>query len=169
MYLTILFSILVTIMGFSGIISTMIMFIAVVSLALTVIGAFKTISDDTSSSMLIQSNTIKNTMRTDITIENIDYDNVTDITTINVRNTGSTVLDIDQVDVYLDGLFTPRNVSNRTIEVISSTEVKNPGLWDPNELIQIEVFKALATGDYGVAVSTQYSVKDETIFSLEDG
>jgi len=91
-------------MGFSGIASSMIMFIAVISLSLTVVAAFKNVADTTASSMQIQSEAMAKSARTDLHIESLTYSNITDITTMYIRNTGKTVLDMDKMDVYIDGL-----------------------------------------------------------------
>lgn len=151
----------------SGIISTMIMFIAVLTLSVTVVSVFKNVIDDTSSSLKIQGDAVSNSMRTDITIESILYSNVTDITSIGLRNTGKTKLDIDVVDIYLDGIYIPRNVINRTITLETSTDIRNPGIWDSGEIVSIQVFKVLQDGDHILAISTQYSYFEEAVFASE--
>lgn len=152
-------------MGFSGIVSTMIMFIAVVAMSITVVGAFKSLIDDTSSSIQIQGNALSDQLKTDLFFDEISYSNITDITTVNIKNTGKTKLQTDKVDIYLDGLFIDRNESNRTINIQTSTDLKNPGIWDPGEIVQIKIFKVLEDGDHTLTVSTQYSTKAEDIFS----
>lgn len=151
----------------SGIISTMIMFIAVISLSIGVVSVFKNVVDDTSSSLKIQGDAVSNSLRTDLTIESVVYSNSTDITTIGVRNTGRTKLNPDLIDIYLDGAFIPRDVLNRTITIEPSTDIRNPGIWDSDEIVQIEIFKVLADGDHVLAISTQYSYYVEDVFASQ--
>ena len=151
----------------SGIISTMIMFIAILTLSVTVVSVFKNVIDDTSTSIKIQGDAVSNSLRTDLTIESVIYSNVTDITSIGVRNSGRTKLDIDVIDIYLDGEFIPRNVLNRTIEIASSTDIRNPGIWDSDEIVNIKIFKVLEDGDHVLAISTQYSYYVEDVFSSD--
>lgn len=151
----------------SGIISTMIMFIAVLAMSITVVTVFKNVIDDTSSSLKIQGDAVSNSLKTDITIESVAYSNVTDITSVGLRNSGRTKLDIDKVDVYLDGAYIPRNDTNRTITLESTTDIKNPGIWDPDEIVTIRIFQTLQDGDHTLSISTQYSYYVEDIFSSE--
>ncbi len=151
----------------SGIISTMIMFVAIISLTVGAVSVFKNVIDDTSTSMKIQGDAVSNSIKTDLTIESVVYSNVTDITTIGVRNSGRTKLDIDLIDMYLDGIYIPRDILNRTIAIESSTDVRNPGIWDNDEIVQIQIFKVLQDGDHVLAISTQYSYYVEDVFASE--
>lgn len=151
----------------SSIVGTMIMFIAVLALSITVISVFKSVIDDTSSSLKIQGDAVSNSLKTDLTIESIAYSNVTDITSVGVRNTGRTKLDIDKIDIYLDGVYIPRNTTNRTITIEPSSDIRNPGIWDSDEIVTIQIFKELVDGDHILALSTQYSYYVEDIFASD--
>ena len=115
--------------------------------------------------MQIQSNVIANNVKTDITVQVASFDNLTETITANVVNTGKTKLDLDYVDVYVDSLFIPRNSGNRTLEIIPSTEVENPGIWDPREILEVEVFMNISEGSHTIKIATEYGVIDTFVFS----
>lgn len=62
----------------------------------------------------------------------------TNITTINVavENTGEKIHDVDTVDLYINEQRISRN--NRSVSLNSTTDVTNPGLWDPGEILEVE-------------------------------
>lgn len=153
-------------MGFSSITATLIMFIAVMSLATGLVMVMKTTVDETSSSLTIRTDILKNTLQTEIDVSSISYNNITEVTTINMQNVGKTKLKTDLVDIYLDGIFMPRNDSNRTIKVIESTDTKNPGIWDPSEVLEIKVFKNMTKETHTIVVTSQYGAREEDSFSV---
>ena len=152
-------------MGFSTLVTNVIMFVAVISLTTAFVAIFKTYVDESTSSISIQSKVISNNLKIDLNIVTISYDNNTEKITSHIQNTGKTKLDLDYVDVYIDDIFVPRVTSNRTINVLNSTEIENPGIWDPKEVIEINVYMNLSKGTHKIAVSTEYGVKDSTTFS----
>lgn len=154
-------------MGMSGLSSNLIMFIAVLSISTMVVAVFNDQVDTTTSSIVTQQNWLSQQLKTDITIEVIDYVNGTENqTTVYVENTGATILDLAYVDIYIGGQRIERNNASRTLEILSDTEVANIGLWDPKEQIKFVVNKTLEENlTYDVIVSTQYNGKDSDEFS----
>ena len=152
-------------MGASTVTAQIIMFVAVMGMATAMVAVFQNYVDESSGAMTAQWDTMSSNIKTDITITNVNWDNVSNITTVHVLNTGKTTLDIEKTDIYLDGLFIPRSVANRTIEVTPSTDLKNPGLWDPKEVIEIRVFKNMTSDTHSVDIGTQYGVKDSETYS----
>ncbi|MBN2567599.1 hypothetical protein JXB02_05975 [Candidatus Woesearchaeota archaeon] len=153
-------------MGFSSVTAHLIMFIAVMGLATGLVATFKNYVDSNNDAMSAQWTYMSNNIKTDITISNSGYDNVTNLTTVYAQNTGKTQLDPDYVDVYIDDLFIPRDTSNRTIQIVPSTDTSNPGVWDPKEILEIVVNGSLADGSHTVDVATQYGVADTDTFSV---
>ena len=156
-------------MGFGTIVASVIMFTAVMLLASAVFVAMKNDISEQSDAMREQSQLVSNSIKTSISIESLQYDNATNITTASIRNIGKTKLSLDYTDVYIDYDFIPRDTANRTIEVGASTDTNNPGIWDPNEVVQVVVQKDLPTGQYTFKVSVQYGVSEEDIFSVAYG
>lgn len=154
-------------MGMSGLSSNLIMFIAVLSISTMVVAVFNDQVDTTTSSIVTQQNWLSQQLKTDITIEVIDYVNGTENqTTVYVENTGATILDLAYIDIYIGGQRIERNNVSRTLEILPDTEVANIGLWDPKEQIKFVVNKTLEENlTYDVIVSTQYNGKDSDEFS----
>jgi len=153
-------------MGMSNVASNLIMFIGVLVVSTALVGIFNNYVDKTSDALIKQQDTITNQLRTSIEIEVINYDNNTNTTTADVENTGSTILKISDVDVFIDGTRIPRNTTNRTIEVLSDTDTVNVGKWDPKESIKIAINKSLAENlTYKLIVTTAYSGLDMEEFS----
>jgi len=148
-------------------ITHVILFIAVLGIASGLLVAIKNYSDKTEGTFKEKSDDYNKIIKTNIKIEVIHYNNVSNVTSIYVRNTGKTNMYTKDMDVYIDGLRAPRNDTNRTIEILTDTEVTNPGVWDPKEQILIKVNRTL-NKDIGheVIVTTPYTVRDSDSFSI---
>ncbi len=151
-------------MGFGNIAATIILFIAVLLIGTAVIISIKTNVDQTQTSMRTQAEFLNNQIKTNVQIISVNY--TAGRVRAYVQNNGKTVLDPAKVDLFLDNNFVPRDDLNRTIVVEPSTDVKNPGLWDPDEVIRADIYQTIAPGTHQVAVLTQYGVKDEETFSI---
>jgi len=151
-------------MGFSGVASSVIMFIAVLSLSTGVVVVLRNYVSDTGNSVAVQKDIIKDQIKSDIHIDVVTYDDI-NLTTIYVKNSGRTQLSLTDIDVYIDKARTPRNDSNRTITLLSDTDSKNIGNWDPDEIIQIDVVKVLGTGNHEVLVKADHQSSDKEDFS----
>jgi archaellum component FlaG (FlaF/FlaG flagellin family) len=151
-------------MGFGNLATTVIMFIAVLLLATAVIATFKTQIDQSQSSMRAQADFLNNQIRTSISITSTNY------TAGNLRvyviNDGKTIMPPERIDVYVDNEFIPRNETYRIIAIEPSTDLTNPGLWDPGEILRIDIDTTLDPGTHRVAIGTPYSVRDEELFSV---
>ena len=153
-------------MGISNVTSHLIMFIAVLVVSTVVVSVFNNYVDSTTSAITVQQDWLTNQLKTSINIEVVNYNNNTNKTTIYLENTGATTLDIDYTDVYLGGERIPRNNTNRTIEVINDSEIRNIGKWDPKEEVKIIVNKSLEENKtYKLIVTSQYNGMDTEEFS----
>ncbi len=154
-------------MGASTIIAQIILFIAVLGIASGLIVVIKNYSDQTEGVFKDKSNEYDQIIKTSIKIAVISYNNDTDTTWIYVSNTGQTSMKPSQVDVYIDGIRFPRNDTNRSIGVLSDTDIVNKGLWDPKEQLLIKAYRHLDdTKSHEVIVNTPYSVRDSDTFSI---
>ncbi|MFP4656063.1 MAG: hypothetical protein ACLFNK_00610 [Candidatus Woesearchaeota archaeon] len=155
-------------MGFSGIASQIIMFIALITIATGLVVVFNTNIREASTSLRIQSNAMALSMRTDVTIDMVSHDQEMNTTHVYVRNTGRTQLNHNDTDVYLDGLRVPRNDTNRTIQLLEDTDQVNEGVWDPSEQILIEIFMPLdETETHEVSIITDHDGRDEKKFTVD--
>ena len=154
-------------MGYGDLAVQMIIFISVVSLATTVVIFMKGQVDTTVSSLSKQQGRISLSLDTEINIETIKHNATYDQTTIYIRNTGNSKLDIDKVDVFTNSLRIPRLDSNRSIQVLSDTDSINIGTWDPGETVLIKVNQSLSSlSTHTITVSASYGITDEKDFSF---
>lgn len=78
---------------------------------------------------------------------------------IQLTNSGSNKISLEHLDVYVDGQRIPRSAQNRTIDVLSSSELANPGLWDPQETLEINITKSLSAGNHRIDIVNEYGIK----------
>jgi archaellum component FlaG (FlaF/FlaG flagellin family) len=154
-------------MGMGTVSSHLIMFIAVISISTLVVAVFNDQMETTTSSVVSQQNWLSQQLKTDITIEVIDFANGTENqTTVYLENTGATIIDLTYTDIYIGGERIDRDESSRTIEVLSDTDSKNTGLWDPKEQLKVVVNKTLEeNATLELVVTTQFGGKTKDDFS----
>jgi len=135
-------------MGFSDLTTQVIMFVSVLVIATALVIFFNNYSNDAIDTANIQRQQLSERISTDISIDIINYDNLTNPHTITayVKNTGRIPINLDTFDLYLNKIRIPRNDSNRTIQIISDTDLVNIGQWDPKELVKIDIFYNLSSG-----------------------
>ena len=147
-----------------NVIASLILFIAVMALATTTTIVFKNYLDKSGAAVNEQQQKSVDIMKTSFNIAIATYNDAT--TTIYVKNTGSTRFDPQDIDIYIDGIRIPRNSGNRTIQVTEDTDTINPGIWDPQEELEIQVFKEysnsqtrtlLISAPNGVTAKTEFS------------
>lgn len=154
-------------MGFGEIASSLILFISVLILTTGVVVALKQHFDETSNVINEEQKKVIDELKTDITIDLINYRSDDNETDVYVKNTGSTTLDINKIDIYVNNDRIPRNIVNRSIDILSDTEVKNIGYWDNSELIKITVkgyLEALET--HVIDIVCENGVKDTYEFTV---
>ncbi len=148
-----------------NVVASLILFIAVMALATATTVVFKNYLDRSSSAVNEQQSRSQDVMRTNFFIPIVSYNNV-DTTRIYVKNTGSTRFAPEDMDVYIDGIRVPRSPANRSISVVADTDNTNPGIWDPGEELEIEVYQTftssttrtvLVTAPNGVSAREEFS------------
>lgn len=157
-------------MGMSTIATQTILFIAVIGIAAGLVVGIKNFADKSESTFNVKRDDFANQIGTDISIEVIHYDNTTNNTVLYVKNTGQTKLRPEQVDVYIDGIRIPRNITNRTIGVLADTEIIDPGVWNPKEELKITVLKMWLNENitHNAIVNTPYETRDSETFSVSN-
>lgn len=154
-------------MGASTVVTHVILFIAVLSIASGLLVVIKNYADQTEGTFVQKADEYNKVIKTEIHIEVVYYDNLTNNTLVYVKNTGQTAMDPAQVDIYIDGIRIPRSSDNRTIEVQADTEVINTGLWDPKEVLYIRARLDLSEDiSHEVMISTPYSIQDSETYSI---
>lgn len=154
-------------MAFGTLTTHLIIFIAAISLATGLVVAMKTQVDKTTNSLITQQERLTGSLETEIKIEVIWHNTTLNRTKVYVRNIGDALIKISKVDVFTDDGWIPRNVGNRTIEVLNDTDTVNIGVWDPGEEVLIIINQTLSsTVSHTIKVSTDNGVTDEEEFSI---
>ncbi|HDD04885.1 MAG TPA: hypothetical protein ENF51_00120 [Candidatus Aenigmarchaeota archaeon] len=149
-------------MGVSTVATHSILFIVSVTAALALSQIFYNTIDTASSSIAERSKISYRLMRSDITISSVNY--TSGLLRIFVRNTGKTTLDPGYVEVYVDNLRIPHSSVSK--EVAPDTDAFNPDLWDPEEILEINVTTTLSSGTHRVEVEAEGGVSDVETFSI---
>ena len=148
-------------MGFDTIASQTIMFIAVLTVASMVVMVFNNYIYETSATLTAKKNSIVEKMNTEFEIVNAFYNSTLNITSVYVLNTGKTTLKPQELEVFLDSQYVPRENWNATI----LTSVTNPELWDPKEMLEINISMPLSNGTHAVDIVSFNGIKDTYLFS----
>jgi archaellum component FlaF (FlaF/FlaG flagellin family) len=149
-------------LGGSTIASFIMLFFVIIIIISTTMMVYTTIYQSNESLKKEQQRNLQES-QTSIEIINATYLNVTNEIEIYIKNIGKRKLDINETDIYINDIRIPRNNNNRTIEFIDDSI--NPLLWDPNEIIRINVFLELEFGNHYTIITTEFGIKDNYFFS----
>lgn len=150
--------------GAENVVASLILFIAVMALATTTTIVFKNYMDRSGSAVAEQQTRNTDIIQTNFRIAIATYNEQT--TTAYVKNTGSTRFEPEDIDLYIDGIRIPRNESNRSISVTTDTDTTNTGIWDPQEELEIQIFKEYTNSQTRtLIVSVPNGVQAKTEFS----
>ncbi len=151
-------------MGFSTIAANLIMFIAVLTVAGVVVATLNNYVVQTSASLNIKKQAMINQISTDFSISDINYSESNHRLLFYLINTGSSTLKPDSFFVFVNGLLVNKSDYNATLD--SSTNIKDPTLFNPHELL---IFNVSITLDANVTntltVAYVNGVKTSDIFS----
>ena len=149
----------------STVVTHVIMFIAVISIATGLLVAIKNYADQSEGAFAQKSKEYNQVIKTSIKIDLVHHDSGTNTTWVYVRNTGQTSMYPDDIEIYLDGARIARG--NRTVELVEDAELVSPEVWDPKELLLIKVVKYLnSAAAHEAVVTTPYQVRDTESFSI---
>ncbi|MDD9953778.1 MAG: hypothetical protein OXR66_05575 [Candidatus Woesearchaeota archaeon] len=152
-------------MGFGSIATQMVLFIAMVTIAASLVMHMRVFTGQATASIAVQKDRLVEELKTDVTITSLSFSNLTDphTATIYVKNTGKIKLKLNATDLYIDG--SRYTTTERNISIENDTEVNNPLIWDPSEVVKIEGFRNLSGGLHTARVVTDNGVSDEDTFS----
>ena len=139
----------------------MIFFIAAVILAMGVVSVLSVNVQSISGAPSASSKVISGQLRTDITVINdpntVPYMN-SEYYTFYAKNTGKSELNIDYVDLVLNGVLIPPQ--NLTADVLDGDV-----MWRPGDVLIINVTTSqLSSGDHSVRVITENGKSDSMSF-----
>ena len=151
-------------MGVSTVAAHFLLFIVTVTLVMMIVDTITNYVTEMDTALNQKVESMNKKIRTDISIITIDYDSVNTYLVVYVENTGSEIIDQNKTDLYVDGERLNRNLVNKTVE--PDTDNINPGMFDPAEILKMNVTKALSPGSHNIIVSTDNGVKAEETFSV---
>ncbi len=150
-------------MGFAEIIATVLMFIVIFYMGVMMTGMSVDHFRATKNAISSYQDANLKQIQTHIKITNASYETSFSGVRMHVKNTGSTILNPDYGDIYISGSRIIRNSSGRNMTI--SDELQNPGLWDPEETMIIDIPIVLGSGTYFIEYVTEYSIKDASSFT----
>lgn len=149
--------------GFGAQVAAGILILVLLISAIIVVYSFKSVREQLMSAWQDKGDRISDTAQTDITIENAKYDNTDDNLRVITKNTGSTVLDVSQVN-----LVVPDNVTTFTGSVVPEDNIKtktingeNTDVWIPEkDLVIVTDDNIIENVPQRIKIVTEYGVSD---------
>ena len=151
-------------MGFGTVAANVILFIGVLSVAGGFVILMNTYASQTSSTISIQKNQMLDEINTDIKITSTYYSSSENRLTMYVENSGKTDLIMNNTDIYISGERISRN--DMTITKEPDTQVSQPPIWSPKEVIKIVIDKSLDSGENQIKIFTNNGVSAEDSISV---
>ncbi len=146
--------------GFGEVVSTLILFIAVITISTSLVVAFNQYVSKTQSSLKVQNDIISNKLKTSVSITNIVYNSTTTTLYIYAKNIGETKLLTSKFDMYVDNVFT-QNFS----VVYPDNLSKSKGLLLPLETALFVKVINLTPGTHEVELVSEYGTRSYDYFN----
>lgn len=153
-------------MGLETIASEVLIIGAFLYFAVILVNSFNDNWISVHNSLKEQNDLIREKLDEEVSIYSVVYDSTNNETDIVLQNSGRRKISMEHVDIFMDDTRIPRDNSNRTFVLRSSSEIKNPGIWDPTELVDVTVDMHLSSGTHFVEVFTKMANKDITTFEV---
>lgn len=147
--------------AFGGVVGTLIMFIAVVSVATGLVISFKGYISETQSSLAFQNEVAVNKLKTSISITHMYFNSTDDQLYVYVKNIGETKLRPQNFDLFVDGAYY-RNFTHYYANDIETEMV----LFNPQETMVIIQNLTMTSGTHEVRVITEHGVGTEDSFNI---
>lgn len=147
--------------GFGGVVSTLIMFIAIVGLSTGVVISFQQYIGETQNSMNVQNDISSNKLKTMLSISSIDYNSTSQELYLYIKNIGETTLRPERFDLFINDDFTLNFTSAQP-----SDFTINKTLLMPQETVVIIKQIPLSSGSNKVKVVSEYGVGEENSFNI---
>ncbi|MFW5705235.1 MAG: hypothetical protein ACOCXG_05330 [Nanoarchaeota archaeon] len=146
--------------GFGGAVSTLIMFIAIISVTTGLVMVFQNYVFETQNSINAQNKITSSKLRTAVAISNTYYNSSSDVLEVYVKNIGDTNLVSKNFDVYLDNQYI---LNFSFVEPSSYTGVT---LLTPQKTGRLIINNSgLNSGSHIIKLVTEYGVDIEEYFN----
>jgi archaellum component FlaF (FlaF/FlaG flagellin family) len=155
-------------MAFSTIAAYMVFFFAMVIMVSSVVMIYSGMVDSSNLAYNVQRDRMEDIVGTRISVSGIGIysGSSPDTIIINLTSAGTSKLRPEMVDVYIDGVRIPRTAAGRAFGFPDGTNVRNPLLWDPYELLQINVSLDVDPGEHVAEVTTEHGVAASRSFTV---
>lgn len=95
---------------------------------------------------------------------NVSYRFVYGSLVVNALNGGKVKLDKDYLDFFVNNLRVERNYDALSAHVVAETDLQNPGLWDPGEVLEISFPINLSQDKHVFRLVSEFSTSDYVAF-----
>lgn len=148
-------------MAFGTTVTHAIFFIGAITVAAGLLLSISTITGDTSSSLSQRQKALSESLSDDIRLTSVSYQSGT--LYVYAVNTGTSILEPENIDLFVDGLRIDR--SGFSINIETDTSVGQPDLWNPEEVVEITYIDSLNTGQHTVRLQAG-TASEEEVFSV---
>jgi archaellum component FlaF (FlaF/FlaG flagellin family) len=153
-------------MGFSNIISQVVLFMSILFTIVVLSIVYKTYITTTNLSVQTQQQNFVDRIDTAFSIISTDYNSSSSEITLELKNKGSTTLKPEDIDIFVDAVRVSREPASRTITIIASTNIVNENLWDSGESVEIVISKNLAAGMHAIKIGVENGVSRSEIIEV---
>ena len=148
--------------AFGGAASTLILFIAIITVSTGLVIAFQNFAQDTNSALKKQNDLTVNRIKTSLDITHIYYDTGLQTLYIYVKNIGSTDLMSKNFDVFVDNYFS----HNLTAFLAENKSVQISQLKSQETIMFKLEDVVIEEGTHSVKVISEFGVGDEEDFNV---
>ncbi|MGM5483708.1 MAG: hypothetical protein ACQER9_02200 [Nanobdellota archaeon] len=120
-------------MGFSDLAAQVIMIFIFIIMISTLFVSYRGFTENMSDDNSYVLNKLNEKVHTHLKIKNLNYDNVSEISYITLKNTGSTSLNVSLIDIFVNGEKIDRDLITRNI----FNQTQNTLKWDPSEALNL--------------------------------
>ncbi len=150
-------------MGSSNGTTELLFFIGAVVIATTIVAVLAGGIQSISAGVSDRSNSISDTLKSDISLVNDPGEVPNDPVKLYVKNTGVSTLDTNYLSVVLDGEI----LGEYDVSYVDTPGFLDDSLWGPGEVVKVEVTTDLSAGLHSAQVTMSGDVSDRIDFEIE--
>lgn len=152
-------------MGFSTIVSNVMMFITLSIVFVALILIYGNYVKTTNNALSTQEDRFVSKINTKLTIAtNTTYNAGKSFALVFVTNSGSTTLNGNNTEVYVDSVRILR--TQREFWLLPSTNVANPKMWNPGEVARFNITSSLIAGYHQITITTENGISTGTVIQV---
>lgn len=146
--------------AFGSVVSTLIMFIAIVGVTTGIVISFENYVSEAQSSFSSQNELASNKLKTAVSIINTDYNSSSNVLYVYVKNIGESKLRPQNFDVFLDDAYV---VNYNVTQAADFSTIMT--LMDLQDTGVVQIPTTLVSGTHEVKVITEFGVGAEESFN----